>query len=927
LIHHGTRRRMLVLSTAALLVLTAAAAASLLAGSGAAVNPGYKTLHRDLATSSPGTENGGAGGESAELATAAAQFAEARTAPGIVAPGAYGEAYNQLTSLPTYGTGTWADVTKTPKGYDADDPDYRDWYSNSSGGAGLVTGRITGLAADDAGHVYAASAVGGVWRSSTGGGNWEPIADTLPSLSSGDLQLEPGTGALWFATGEANTGSTTYVGSGVYRLASPTTSSFTPSSRVGGNELESSTINAIRFAKNDRVWIATLRGVYWHEWGANADYSTAWHFSFAPNPSYLPGGANAGAQDAAYKNIVSDVAIDPNDPNHILAGGGWKGGDPGNGFYETTNGGATWQKINPQGGLDATDIGTITFAYSANGKQLYAMNQSPKRWNNVNLDTVLDGVYVSTSGLAGPWNKIASPANLGNAESGSALAQSFGIGYRPGIQAWYNQFLLADPRPSKADHVFVGLEEVYETQDAGRHWATVGPYWNFYFSCWNKDVLYPPNGTSGGNGCPQSTHSDQHTAAVGRYNGKTYLYVGNDGGVYRRPLDGQVNANNNATDWQSLNDGTIDALQYYAVGVGSIAGDDGSRPDISTGDNVLVSGGLQDNGGSLVRPGAPKMVSNFGGDGGDVLVDPNDGCNIVQEYVFLAMRVTQTCANPGSTDAFLDFAKRTTFSVAPPDVNARFIAPFVADGEDVSNWLAGGNSLWYQTKGFGIRSGSEWSRIYTFKNGRTAGGSVSSSIGVATALAVSGDTALAGWCGSCQNQGFTRGVVLLTKQADGSWAAKEVVTPDSTAIPNRYVGGVAIDPANSDHLYVVLNGFSRTFTEGPGAGIGHVYESTDRGQTWHSIDGTGAGRFPDVPSNRILILGDGSLAVATDLGVVYRPAGSTSWTRLGTGLPLSVMLDLELGPDGNIYVASYGRGIWRIKSPVATATTTAGKKR
>jgi hypothetical protein len=162
--------------------------------------------------------------------------------------------------------------------------------------------------------------------------------------------------------------------------------------------------------------------------------------------------------------------------------------------------------------------------------------------------------------------------------------------------------------------------------------------------------------------------------------------------------------------------------------------------------------------------------------------------------------------------------------------------------------------------------------------------------------------------------------VVLTKAADGTWSAKEVVSPTSTAIPNRYVAGVAIDPGNSSHLYVVLSGFSRSFTEGPGAGIGHVYESTDRGQTWHSIDGTGAGRFPDVPSNRILILGDGSLVVATDLGVVYRAAGSTTWTRLGTGLPLAVALDLELGPDGNIYAATHGRGIWRIKSPVATTT-------
>ena len=95
-------------------------------------------------------------------------------------------------------------------------------------------------------------------------------------------------------------------------------------------------------------------------------------------------------------------------------------------------------------------------------------------------------------------------------------------------------------------------------------------------------------------------------------------------------MNGAADASGHATDWQSLNDGTLDALQYYYVGVGKLQADDAKRPDLTTGEQVLVSGGLQDNGGSLLRPGAPKMVSNFGGDGGDVLVDPNDGCNIVR---------------------------------------------------------------------------------------------------------------------------------------------------------------------------------------------------------------------------------------------------------------------------------------------------------
>src|SRR5690349_856028 len=139
--------------------------------------------------------------ESKEAFTIADEFEQARTAPGIVAPGAYSAAFAQLTAM-QHTAGTWSDVTKVP--YNADDPRYRDWYSNSSGGAGHVTGRITGLAADNSNHVYAAGANGGVWRSSGGGGNWTPLSDSLPSLSGGDLQLA-GDGSLWYATGEANT--------------------------------------------------------------------------------------------------------------------------------------------------------------------------------------------------------------------------------------------------------------------------------------------------------------------------------------------------------------------------------------------------------------------------------------------------------------------------------------------------------------------------------------------------------------------------------------------------------------------------------------------------------------------------------------------------------------------------------------------------
>src|SRR5215208_705827 len=108
----------------------------------------------------------------------------------------------------------------------------------------------------------------------------------------------------------------------------------------------------------------------------------------------------------------------------------------------------------------------------------------------------------------------------------------------------------------------------------------------------------------------------------------------------------------------------ICTLQYYAVGVGKVPG------------GVAVAGGLQDNGGSLLLPEdlgpGGRMGSPFGGDGGDIIVDPDDGCKILDEYVYLDLWVTTNC---GRTDG----STRVIRDVAPADPNPRFIAPFEAD--------------------------------------------------------------------------------------------------------------------------------------------------------------------------------------------------------------------------------------------------------
>jgi len=106
---------------------------------------------------------------------------------------------------------------------------------------------------------------------------------------------------------------------------------------------------------------------------------------------------------------------------------------------------------------------------------------------------------------------------------------------------------------------------------------------------------------------------------------------------------------------------------------------------------------------------------------------------------------------------------------------------------------------------------------------------------------------------------------------------------------------------------VGFNGFSRVWIEGPGAGLGHLWKTTDAGATWTDVSGT----LPDIPVNDVL-LSSGRIYLATDLGVVTSANGGATWSRLGSNLPYTAALDIHRGPDSRIYAATHGRGIWSI---------------
>jgi hypothetical protein len=341
--------------------------------------------------------------------------------------------------------------------------------------------------------------------------------------------------------------------------------------------------------------------------------------------------------------------------------------------------------------------------------------------------------------------------------------------------------------------------------------------------------------------------------------------------------------------WRDLN-ATLHTLQYYYSAIG--------RAPSGRGDYIW--GGMQDNGVGLLKPGARQMVSPFGGDGTDNIVDPNNGNRAVNSYVDMVMASTTNGGRSnGHTAAYNTISPSCAnpiFQANPCDPNPRFVAPFSADIHNINHWVAGGEFVWdNQGKGWNTNCSAtacDWVPVHDT--------GASNQI---NAIADSGPVTFAGWCGNGCNPGgaapFTSGI---DTNFGGTWH-----TVTSPVLPNRVPTSFTIDPANSAHVVVTFGGFSRRWI--PNAGVGHVFVTLNGGRTWTNV----SGNLPDAPATSSVIW-RGKLVVSTDVGIFATPfAGPGNWARVGSGQPAAPSVDLNVSPDrGYLLVATHGQGLWKI---------------
>ena len=231
------------------------------------------------------------------------------------------------------------------------------------------------------------------------------------------------------------------------------------------------------------------------------------------------------------------------------------------------------------------------------------------------------------------------------------------------------------------------------------------------------------------------------------------------------------------------------------------------------------------------------------------------------------------------------------------DPAARFVTPLVQDQQNKNVWVTGGEYVWVTNAGWHTsctNTACSWNDVYDTGSGNSV---------TALSSANGGKIMYAAWVGGGGNPGpgFASGIAT---NYGGTWHQD-----NTTGLPNRYIAGVTVDPRNPAHAYAIFNGYSRRLV--PGGGVGRVFETFNGGQTWTGI----SGNLPDIASDA-LVISNGQLALATDMGMFTASEGqgvSTSWSRLGTGLPNASVNDVTIGPGGYIYAATYSRGIWRIR--------------
>ncbi len=270
---------------------------------------------------------------------------------------------------------------------------------------------------------------GGVWKTTDGGMNWQPSTDAYFGGTIGAIGVaESNPDIVYVGGGETHIRGNTSHGDGLWK----TTDAGRTWTLMGLRETRHISRVRVHPSNPDIVYVGALG------------------HAFGPNPErgvFKTTDGGKSWQKILFRNDstgISDLVMDPNDPNTLYAAfwhayrQPWmlNSGGPGGGIMKTTDGGATWTEITANRGLPRGVWGKVGLAVSpANSQRVWAI-----------IENDSGGVYRSDDG-GQSWEWLNRDRSLRQ-------------------RAWYYSKIFADPKDT---NVVYGLNvQFFKSTDGGR---------------------------------------------------------------------------------------------------------------------------------------------------------------------------------------------------------------------------------------------------------------------------------------------------------------------------------------------------------------------------------------------------------------------------------------------------------------------------
>lgn len=265
-------------------------------------------------------------------------------------------------------------------------------------GPALTSGRIADIAVNpnQPNQYYVASASGGVWKTNNAGTSYSPIFDSQGSYSIGCISIAPSNEHIvWVGTGENNNQRSVAYGDGVYK----STDGGKSWKNMGLKNSEHIGKILIHPTNPNKVYVAA----YGPLWSAGGDRGI-----------YLSNNAGETWErilDVSEHTGFNDIIMDPRNPDVLYAAAHQRrrhvwtyiSGGPESAIYKSEDAGKTWNKLSS--GLPSGDVGRIGLAISPmNPDHVYAM---------VEASSETQGFYRSTNRGAS-WKKLNKYSTSGN---------------------------------------------------------------------------------------------------------------------------------------------------------------------------------------------------------------------------------------------------------------------------------------------------------------------------------------------------------------------------------------------------------------------------------------------------------------------------------------------------------------------------------